>query len=437
MIALLDCNNFYVSCERLFNMKLINKPVIVLSNNDGCVISRSNEAKLLGIKMGEPFFEIKEKIENLGIFVCSSNYSLYGDISQRVINTIKKSFSDIEVYSIDEVFIDLEKNDSSDAFFLRLRKQLLKDIGIPVSIGISETKTLSKIANRVVKKNHEYKIELDSKGIFRTSSKDQLDFILRKTSVNDVWGIGTSLNYFLKKNNIRDAYELRNLSGSFARRKKGLFFERTILELKGIKCYNLIKNNPDKKSICVSRSFGKKISSYEDIKSALIVYVQKASEKLRKNKLYCGSITVFLKTSRYSKNYYENSKTFLFIENTIDSRLIWSKANYLLNKIYIDEFFYNKVGVILSNLCKEKQIQRSLFEYDSKRDKNIEILMKDIDVINRRFGDGTIRISSDKSGLFHKNNLKKDKECKWLMKSDFCSPSYTTRWADIPKVKIG
>ena len=245
------------------------------------------------------------------------------------------------------------------------------------------------------------------------------------------------LCYFLKYHNIINAYQLKNLNESFARKQKGLFFERTILELRGIKCYNIVNDDTKRKSICVSRSFGEKTSSYEVIRSALIVYVQRASEKLRRYGLYCKAIKVFLKTSRYEKNYYENSKDFLFSESTLDSRLIWSKANYLLKEIYMNNFFYNKVGVILFDLCNKKEIQKSLFQYKYKSDKNIENLMNNIDYINKKFGNGSIRISSDKSGLFHKKEFKKNMKCKWIMKSNFCSPCYTTKWVDIPKAKIG
>ncbi len=437
MIALLDCNNFYVSCERLFNMKLINKPVVILSNNDGCVISRSNEAKKMGILMGEPFFKIKKKIRDLGIYVYSSNYSLYGDISERVMSIIKKQFSNVEIYSIDEVFIDLENKKDIGIILSELRNKLLKDVGIPVSIGISKTKTLSKIANRVVKKIDEYQLYSRFKGIFEVYSENNIDLVLKKTLVGNIWGIGKSLNYFLKYHNIINAYQLKNLNESFARKQKGLFLERTILELRGIKCYNIVNDDTKRKSICVSRSFGEKTSSYEVIRSALIVYVQRASEKLRRYGLYCKAIKVFLKTSRYEKNYYENSKDFLFSESTLDSRLIWSKANYLLKEIYMNNFFYNKVGVILFDLCNKKEIQKSLFQYKYKSDKNIENLMNNIDYINKKFGNGSIRISSDKSGLFHKKEFKKNMKCKWIMKSNFCSPCYTTKWVDIPKAKIG
>ena len=352
-------------------------------------------------------------------------------------STIKKKFVNVEVYSIDEAFIDIENKKNIDNSLFELRNKLLKDIGIPVSIGVSKTKTLSKIANRVVKKHNEYNLDSKFEGIFEIYSENQINFILKKTLVENIWGVGKSLNYFLKYHNIENAYQLKKLNEGFARKQKGLFFERTILELRGIKCYDVINNNIKRKSICVSRSFGEKTSSYEVIRSALIVYVQRASEKLRKYRLYCKEIKVFLKTSRYDNNYYENSKSFAFSESTLDSRLIWSKANYLLKRIYKEKFIYNKVGIILFNLCSKKEIQKSLFKYEYKNDKNIENLMNNVDYINKKFGNGTIRISSDKSGLFHKKELKKSLKSEWLMKSNYCSPCYTTRWNDIPNVKIG
>tara|TARA_X000000950_G_scaffold285064_2_gene389814 strand:+ start:73592 stop:74914 length:1323 start_codon:yes stop_codon:yes gene_type:complete len=439
MIALLDCNNFYVSCERLFNPKLINRPVIVLSNNDGCIISRSNEAKELGIKMGEPFFMIKKKIDSMNIKVCSSNYSLYANLSNRVMNIIKNNFSKVEVYSIDEAFIDLRGLKDEENICFKLRKRILKWTGIPVSIGISKTKTLSKVANKVAKKNV-YNIPSNYNGVFMISCSKELDYILKEIDTKEIWGIGSRLSKYFKTKNINSAFELKNINEKIIKQTKGVLIEKTVLELKGIKCFDVNDENKIKKSICVSRSFRKKVSSYEEVKCALINYTEKVSEKLRQSKLYCKSIYVFLQTSKYDDtNYLSDSEKFSFVEETNDSLKIWKVANNLLKVIFKRGLKYSKVGIVLYDLCEYSNIQNSVFDlnYQKKKISNDEELMKKIDYLNRKFGEGKVRISSNVKSCFNntkKNNI--DKKLRWTMKSDFCSPCYTTRWYDIPKVNM-
>mgnify|MGYP001333407229 FL=1 len=436
MIGLLDCNNFYVSCERLFNPKLLEKPVVILSNNDGCVISRSEEAKQIGIKMGEPFFKLKKFIIDHNISVLSSNYSFYGDISNRIMNILKKSLPIVEVYSIDEAFFTLDLKNERAGFCNELAKKILKWTGVPVSIGLAKTKTLAKIANRVIKKKTEYPyLKIDDYSIFELGSKKLTDYVLQKTNVNDIWGIGNKLAQFLVDNGVNNALDLREFNESFARKKKGVILQRSILELKGIICNEVEKESAKKKSICVSRSFGTKLNAYEDIKSALIVYVQKASFKMRNYNFFCKSITVFLKTSKYQKKIYNNTKTYSFLEGTNDVRVIWNISKKLLKEIYLSDFLYSKVGVILSDFCDFENTQKSLF-YDKnqgyyKKSDGIK-LMKIMDSINKKFGDSKLRLSSDENGSFY---LKK-KNTKWLMKSEYRSPCYTTNWCDIPKIKV-
>ena len=436
MIGLLDCNNFYVSCERLFNPKLLEKPVVILSNNDGCVISRSEEAKQIGIKMGEPFFKLKKFIIDHNISVLSSNYSFYGDISNRIMNILKKSLPIVEVYSIDEAFFTLDLKNERISFCNELAKKILKWTGIPVSIGLAKTKTLAKIANRVIKKKKQYPyLKIDDHSIFELRFKKFTDYVLQKTNVNDIWGIGNKLAQFLVDNGVNNALDLREFNESFARKKKGVILQRSILELKGIICDEVEKESAKKKSICVSRSFGIKLSAYEDIKSALIVYVQKASFKMRNYNFFCKSITVFLKTSKYQKKIYNNTKTYSFLEGTNDVRVIWNISKKLLKEIYLSNFLYSKVGVILSDFCDFENTQKSLF-YDKnqgyyKKSDGIK-LMKIMDSVNKKFGDSKLRLSSDENGSFY---LKK-KNAKWSMKSEYRSPCYTTNWCDIPKIKV-
>ena len=439
MIALLDCNNFYVSCERLFNPKLINKPVVVLSNNDGCIISRSNEAKDIGIKMGTPLFKIRHILKSNKVKILSSNYSVYGDISNRIMNILKNDLPEVEVYSIDEAFFSLYGVNDREKKCLNLADKILKWIGIPVSIGIANTKTLAKVANRAVKKKHKY-VGFD----FRYENvlelrKNNFDYMLKNTGVEDIWGVGKQLSIFLKGNNIKTAYDLSKSNDNFIREKKGVILQRTVFELRGIKCNYIESIIPVKKSICVSRSFGNKLKSYENIRSALIVYVQKAASKMRLEGLFCKSITIFLKTPRYEKYIYSNSKTYTLIEPTFDLRLIWKISDKLLLNIYKDSFLYGKVGVILSDFYSKEFVQQSLINQEAslelKRKKGIKI-MKLIDNINYRFGYGKIKLSSDSSISFLSKNKEKDnKNMKWQMKSQYRSPCYTTSWCDIPKVK--
>ena len=437
MIGLLDCNNFYVSCERLFNPKLLEKPIVILSNNDGCVISRSEEAKQIGIKMGEPFFKLKKFIIEHNISVLSSNYSFYGDISNRIMNILKKSLPIVEVYSIDEAFFILDIKNQRDDFGHKLAKKILKWTGIPVSIGLAKTKTLAKIANRVIKKKLQYPyLKIDDNSVFELRSKKIIDYVLQKTNVNDIWGIGSKLAKFLMENGVNNAFDLREFNESFAREKKGVILQRSILELKGIICNEVEKESVKKKSICVSRSFGRKLNSYEDIRSALIVYVQKASFKMRNYNLFCKSVTIFLKTSKYQKKKYKNIKTYFFLEGTNDVRVIWKISEKLLKEIYLSNFLYSKVGVILSDFCDSENIQKSLFynrnrDYHKKKSDSVK-LMKIMDSINKRFGDSKLRLSSDENGSFYS----KKRNAKWSMKSEYRSPCYTTNWCDIPKIKV-
>lgn len=434
MIGLLDCNNFYVSCERLFNPKLFKKPVIVLSNNDGCVISRSEEAKKIGIKMGEPFFKIKKIIERLDINVFSSNYSLYGDISNRIMNILKNELPIVEIYSIDEAFFSLDLKFNREKFCSDLSKKILKWTGIPVSIGIAKTKTLAKVANRVIKKKECYDgLTINYQNVFELESLEITNYILKKTNVIDIWGVGNRLSLFLINNNINNAQDLRDCNSNFIRKEKGVTLERSVLELKGIVCNEIQSNLTKKKSICVSRSFGKKLYEFEDIKNALIVYVHKASFKMRTYKFFCSTVTIFLKTSKYQSKSYSNIKTYSLLEATNDIRTIWNISKKLLKQIYKSGFLYNKVGIILCDFCTLESKQKSLIDdYEECHKKKIDIkLMEVMDYINNRFGASKLRLSSDKSGSFHLKNKNRN----WLMKSKYRSPCYTTNWNDIPKIK--
>ncbi len=440
MIALLDCNNFYVSCERLFNPKLVGKPVVILSNNDGCIISRSNEAKKIGIKMGTPLFKIRHILAKNKVRVLSSNYSVYGDISNRIMKILKDNLYEIEIYSIDEAFFSLKKVGDREKKCLDLADKIFKWTGIPVSIGIAKTKTLAKIANRVTKKRDEYEnVKFNYKNILEVKKNIDLEYILRNTDVENIWGVGRRLSIFLKKNNINNAYDLKECDEYFIRKKKGVVLQRTVFELRGIKCNYIQSIVPIKKSICVSRSFGNKLRSYEGIRSALIIYTQKAAAKMRINDLFCKCITIFLKTSKYENRVYSNSKAYTLIEPTIDLNVIWKISNELLKSIYKDSYLYSKVGIILSEFYDEKSVQQSLINnnFNRKVKGKERELMKLIDNINNKFGHGKLRLSSDcDKSFFPKKNNENNRDSIWQTKSKYRSPCYTTSWYDIPKVKV-
>jgi DNA polymerase V len=296
IIALVDCNSFYVSCERLFNPILNRFPVVVLSNNDGCVISRSKEAKEIGIRMGEPYFKVKELVKKYNVKVFSSNYALYGDISRRVMSTLKRFSPNIEFYSIDEAFLDLTDLAIEDInqYIRELRKIILKWTGIPVSIGVASTKTLSKVANHVAKK------KLLGTQHFIGENEEYIDCALKKFPVGDVWGVGRQLNKLYQKNNIKNAFDLKNCDNTWVRKNTNVFGLKTVMELRGISCIDFdLEEDRKRKNCCVSRSFGKKVKEFETLKEALISHCLNAAEKIRLDRQIVKSIVVFIKTSPF------------------------------------------------------------------------------------------------------------------------------------------
>ena len=363
-IALIDCNSFYVSCERLFNPKIRKKPVVVLSNNDGCIISRSNEAKALGIKMGEPYFKEKDIIVKNNVQVFSSNYSLYGDISRRVMRTLKRFNSDIEIYSIDEAFLDLSNfsNNEIQDVGREIRSVVLKWTGIPTSIGIAKTKTLSKVANHIAKKKQS--------GVVSLIGIENIDPILEKVKINDVWGVGKQLTKFYHQNGIYNAEQLKNKSNTWIKKNSNVLSSRTAMELRGIPCIDLETKNSKRKSCVVSRSFGKKVENFQELKEAIAGYSLNASEKIRSESLVTKSITVFVRTSPFQSRYgfYSNSKTIDLPITTNNSIEIVKAALNGLKDIFKNGYRYQKAGVVLSRLS-ESNNSKNLFS--SERDEKI------------------------------------------------------------------
>lgn len=417
MYAIVDCNNFYASCERLFNPKLLNKPIVVLSNNDGCVIARSNEAKALGIKMGEPFFKIKLLIYKHQIKVFSSNYALYGDLSSRVMMVIKDSWPETQIYSIDEAFLCLDKLsfEKVNDFCLQLQKKVFKYTGIPVSIGLGATKTLAKLANKIAKEQLKLPVFYLSKA----------SHWLNKMPVNDIWGVGRQWSKKLNKLGILTAKDLQELEPIFIKQKFSVVLERTALELQGVNCID-IEEGKLKKSIISSKSFGSMQSEQSAIMEALSSYCSRAAVKLRSQNSKVGYIRVFVYSNRFRKDLaqYSNSIGFKLIDPTDDTCKIVQCARYCLKKIFKEGYQYKKVGVVLDDLTNKNFQQLDMFtDEESNLTANSSILMDVLDLINLRYGQNTLRLASDG----HSKN--------WIMRKDYSSPCYTTRWQDLPLIK--
>ena len=413
-IALIDCNSFYVSCERLFNPKITKKPVVVLSNNDGCVISRSTEAKKIGIKMGEPYFKVKDLVRKNNVYIFSSNYALYGDISRRVMKTLRPFSDKIEIYSIDEAFVDLSHIEEKEIenYGKEIRKRILKWTGIPTSVGVSSTKTLSKIANHIAKKNKTGVVYLN---------KD-IDESLKNFYISEVWGVGKQLSKLYIKNGIETAFKLKNISNSWVKKSTNVLGAKTVMELRGISCIDLETQETKRKSCCVSRSFGTKVESLEKLEESITTHCLNAAEKIRNDNQTTRSITIFIRTSPFDKNrkYYSNSTTIELPVSTSDSLELVKIAIMGLKKIYKYGYFYQKAGVILSKLENADQNELNLLTpLMGKKSKN---LMEAMDLINVKYGKNSISIAQ--AGI----------NKSWKMRKEHSSKIDTASFAYLPKV---
>ena len=399
-IALVDCNSFYVSCERLFNPSIDKKPVVVLSSNDGCVISRSTEAKVLGIKMGEPYFKVKKIVKENNVKIFSTNFPLYGDISRRVMKTLRQFAPQMEIYSIDEAFLDLSSIKDQDLLEhgYEIRKTILKWTGIPTSIGIAKTKTLSKTANYIAKK--------EKSGVIDLVNSKQIDEILSRVKINDVWGVGHQLTKFYIKNGINTACDLKNMHNGWIKKNTSVFGSRTAMELKGISCISLEPNEGKRKSCCVSRSFGRKVVKLEDLNEAVTTHCLNAAEKIRLEEQTVKKITVFIRTSPFQVNqgYYSNSKSIELAIRTNDSIILVKKVLSILKSIYKKGYQYQKTGVIFSDLKDFDVYNKNLFSTINNEEKRIK-LMKAIDCTNIKYGHNALSIAQ--AGLKKKFNIKK------------------------------
>lgn len=418
IFALVDCNNFYVSCERVFNPGLVGKPVIVLSNNDGCAVARSNEAKALGIKMGVPLYQIKDIIEKNQVQVFSSNYALYGDMSQRVMRTLTQFSPAMEIYSIDEAFLELSHFNRVDLsqYVRNLKNTVERWTGIPVSVGVAKTKTLAKLANQIAKKSQR------ANGILDLSRDKYQTEALAAVAVGDVWGVGRRYAKFLTAKGINNALQLRDAEPALIRRKMGIVGTRLLDELQGISCYPLAKSPPRKKSTTVSRSFREEIESIDELLAAVSAYATRGAEKLRREKTVAGVLTVYVMTNRFKENYYYNSTTIALPVRTNNTPELIKYAQEALRKIYKKGCRYRKAGILLNDLGSEKMVQANLFDtVDRPRAKR---LMLAVDEINSEIGPGTIAYGA--VGL----------ACNQRWETTFRqrSKSYTTNWQQLLEV---
>lgn len=420
IFALVDCNNFYASCERVFNSKLDGQPIVVLSNNDGCVVARSNEAKTLGIGMGVPEFQVRSLLKAHHVQVFSSNYALYGDMSQRVMETLGQFCPDLEIYSIDEAFLGLSGFTSRNLteYGRTIRKTVKQWTGIPVSVGIAETKTLAKIANRIAKRTP------DTGGVFDLLTCSDRDALLGRTPVEEVWGIGPNHARSLHEHGITTAGQLCQSNDQWIQKRFGIVGLRLVMELRGVSCLNLEQCPPPKQGLTCSRSFGKPITTLTEIEEAVSSYASRVAEKLRQERQAATALTVFLTTNEFKDEpQYSNALTLRFPVATDATPELIRLALQGIRRIYREGYRYKKAGVTLMGLVPLSQIQADLF--DSQNRERSTRLMAALDSINSRWGSGTLQYAS--SGI--------TKE--WKAQFNRCSPAYTTAWDELPLVKAG
>lgn len=415
-IALIDCNNFYVSCERLFRPDLEGKPVVILSNNDGCVVSRSQEVKDLGVAMAAPWFMLKDIAKKHGIVAFSSNYTLYADISNRVMKLLSQFSPDSEVYSIDECFLDLTGMSDPSARARLMRSRVGQCVGIPVCAGIAQSKTLAKLANHVAKKQPRFGGVCN----FNEMEQTELDHTLENLDAANVWGVGRNSTPRLQRMGIRSAQDLKCADASRIRAEFGITMVRTVAELNGQSCDALHAVTPDKKQIVCSRSFGTQISRLSELEQAVIAYASRAAEKLRKQKSQANFVQVYLRTNPHNASapQYHPVLTLPLPEPSSDTRALCGAALAALRSIYRDGYAYQKTGVTLLGIVSSADRPRTLFE-DTDATEKSNALMATLDAVNRRMGSGTLRLLGE--------GYKKE----WAMKRGNMSHRYTTELDEI------
>lgn len=416
MYALIDCNNFYVSCERVFNPSLNNRPVIVLSNNDGCVISRSNEAKALDIKMGVPFFQIQKQVKRYDIAVYSTNFPLYGDMSARVMSVLSALVPNIEVYSIDEAFLDLSGIQQLKSFSHNVAQKTTKSTGIPVSLGVASTKTLAKIANHFAKKYKGYR------QVCMIDSEEKRIKALQMTFIGDVWGIGRKHKRALEYEGVKTAYDFVQRKRSWIRRKMTVVGERTWLELQGIPCIGYDDLTKEKKQICTSRSFGEPITTYNTLLESIATLASHCVNKLRSQESVTKAIYVFLETSRFVDDAYKLAKFIPLSFYTSDIVEITGYCRKALDAIYKEGLEYKRAGVVLLELLPEKHTLQDLFDpIDRARQAR---LAQTLDEIALKSGRDAVKIAIQGNG--YKANIKQE----------YLSKRYTTNLKEVIEIRV-
>ncbi|WP_395077149.1 Y-family DNA polymerase [Flavobacterium sp.] len=418
MYAIVDCNNFYASCERVFNPEYIKKPIVILSNNDGCVISRSEEAKLLGIKMGAPEFKIRTELQNLDVKVFSSNYALYGDFSSRVMNILKQFSPNVEIYSIDEAFLNFDGMEISsyEEYGMQMKDRVQKWLSLPISIGFAPTKVLSKVANRIVKK---YPIRTN--GIYIIDTDEKRIKALKWTKIEDVWGIGSRLAKKLKLINVNTAFDfIQPQYESWIKREMGVIGMRLKSELEGKSVLNIEELIVTKKSIAITRSFEKKLTNLDDLKERVSTFGTVCAEKLRKQNSCCYSIIVMLVKDKHQyKSYYSSTiETLPFATNS--NITISNLAVKMIEKIFEPNQIYQKAGVIVTQISPQDQKQLNLFEEENPKHQK---LMEVIDAVHKKVGQRKIRLGNQ------------DLQRTWKMRQNHLSKNFTTDIKDIIEVK--
>lgn len=418
LYALVDCNSFYVSCERVFDPRLIGKPVVVLSSNDGCIVARSKEAKELGIPMGAPAFEYAEIFRNYSVKVLSSNFTLYGDMSNRVMKTLEKFSPEIQIYSIDEAFIKLESEDPI-LYAHTIRQVVLQHTGIPISIGLGPTMTLSKVANDIAKKYPHYQ------NVFSLSELEMQNKVLYQLPVEDVWGIGRRISSFLHRQNIHTAGEFKEAEDGWIKKHLSIVGLRMAWELRGICCLSIEEVPASKKSITCSRSFSRLITDLKDLLEAVSNYASTAAKKLRNQGSLVSYVDVFLMTNKHhSSPYYSNLVQVIFPQPTAYTPQIIQYAKKGVEQIFREGLLYKKVGLTLGGLVPSHSYQMDLFVDNNENEKKEKILMEVMDQLNEKYGRKVVQSAAE--------GVTKT----WKSKRENCSPCYTTKWSEILTIKI-
>ncbi len=416
LFSLLDCNNFFVSCERVFNPSLRNRPVVVLSNNDGCVIARSNEAKAIGVPMGVPFFKCQELLKRQKVAVYSANFPLYGDLSGRVMQTASEFTPELEVYSIDEAFLHLDNVGGPYDYVKSVREAIRQNTGMPVSMGVAATKTLAKAANYIAKKH-------TTNGVFCLQDQKTIDHWLGVTPVEGIWGIGHNKADFLKRQGILTALQLRDMPDAWIKQNLTVMSLKTVWELRGIPCLESQDNAIDKRAITTSRTFAKEVTSLEELSEPIAAYIANASEKLRSQQSVCGYVQVYVTTNRFKQErYYANAAGIDLTPPTAYTPDLIAAAHKLIKSIYKSGYGYKKAGVVLSNLQPQSMTQDFLFEptYDSSRKQK---LMDIVDRWNNRRNTAKVFLAAEGMGQNWYNEAYKSKR-------------FTTRWDELLEINI-